>query len=127
MGRKKQDEKFRLEKELYYQTIWYIRRYPAFIQRREEILEGSAAPADGQPRGSGISDPTTSKALALELIAGELDPINAALEMIPLEYQKGIMSNIIERKPFPSFAAVKTWKTWKRRFVWYVAYFRGDV
>lgn len=123
MGRRPIETEYRLEKAQYMSTLWYIRRYPQLIQRREEILEGSAAPADGMPRGSGVGDPTLRKAAMLEDISRKLKPIEAALLLIPAEYQRGVFENIVYRKPYPDHTSIGTWKLWRQRYIYYVSEF----
>ena len=118
-------KKYKLEKEVYFETIWYIRQYPSLLREYEEIMTGSAMwgklKLDGMPHGSATSDMVAQTAEKLANIAGKISPIQKALNRIPEEYREGILGNIIERKPYPIEADVSTWKRWKRRFVYYTA------
>ena len=125
MGRHKIEAEYRLEKAQYMYTRWYIRRYPQLMQQREEILEGSAAPADGQPRGTGISNPTLSKTEQLEDVNVKLFPITAGLESIPEEYRRGVFEHIVYRRMYPDFAAISTWKRWEQRYIYFVSLYLG--
>lgn len=113
-------QKYRLSKEEYQETIWYIRRYPEFKERYNDMLLASKS-SDGQPRGSGIGDPTATLAIKTAAVHSRMKPIENSLTKIPEEYRNAILENIINRKPYPSYADTSTWKRWKRRFVFYVA------
>ena len=43
--------------------------------------------------------------------------IDLAMEDIPLEFRKGIISNIINQKEFGEGAHEKTWNLWKEKFI----------
>lgn len=43
--------------------------------------------------------------------------IKLAMEDIPVEYRKGIMSNIIRHEKFSDDADRKTWEVWRDRFI----------
>lgn len=43
--------------------------------------------------------------------------IDLAMEDIPLEFRKGIISNIMRQKEFGDAAHVKTWNKWKDKFI----------
>lgn len=116
-------KKYSLEKEVYFETIWYIRQYPSLLREYEEVMSGSwgKMKMDGMPHGTSKTDMVAATAERLANIAGKISPIQKAINRIPEEYQKGILMNIIDRKPYPIEADLSTWKRWKRRFVYYVA------
>lgn len=43
--------------------------------------------------------------------------IDLAMEDIPLEYRKGIISNIMHQRKYDSDANLKTWEDWKEKFL----------
>lgn len=118
-------KKYSLEKEVYFETIWYIRQYPLLLREYEEVMSGSTMwgkmKMDGMPHGTNTSDMVAATAERLANIAGRISPIQKAINRIPEEYQRGILNNIIDRKPYPIDADLSTWKRWKRRFVYWVA------
>lgn len=111
---------YKLPKELYMQTLWFIRRYPAARLEYENCI-GKSVEQDGQPHGFGISDPTARDAALRIYLRRQFEPVDKALTAIPPEYRKGLMDNIIEREPYPDYADLTTWKRWKRRLVFFVA------
>lgn len=121
MGRKRLDSEYLLPKDIYMSTLWYIRGYYRWKLQREEVLEGSPPPPDGQPRGSSPGDPTYRAAARLVPIGDKLKPIEDALLEIPEEYRAGILAAIIERQRYPDYAAVTTWKRWRQRLVYHTA------
>lgn len=71
-------KKDKLPHDLYMQMLYLIRSYPELIKRREELLHSSPRPLDGQPRGSGTSDPTADKAVVLARIDEQIQAVEAA-------------------------------------------------
>ena len=61
------EKDYLLPKEEYYETLWYIRRYPRFLQERSLILQGRGQ-SYGNPRGTEVGDPTALTAIKLEKI-----------------------------------------------------------
>ena len=118
-------KKYSLEKEVYFETVWFIRQYPRLLKEYNEIMSGSALwgkmTLDGMPHGSSSVDIVVTTAGNLAEIAKKIAPIQKALNRIPEEYREGILGNIIDRKPYPIEADITTWKRWKRRFVYFVA------
>lgn len=114
---------FKLEPELYFQTLWFIRRYEDLKRDRDAVL--CHTPKREGARGSGISDPTYTEAALLLAIDSDIQAIECALTMIPKEYRAGVMASIIDRARYPDTANIKTWKKWRQRFIYYTARFKG--
>lgn len=127
MGRRKDETKYRLPREVYQSVLWDIRSYRRYCLEYERILSESPAPADGQPRGGTTSDPTLSKVIKLDRVTARIKPIEQALVKIPEEYRAGIMAAIIEREVYPDFADRHTWAKWRQRFVYWVAFYKGEI
>lgn len=121
MGRERIEKSFRLPRCEYMEATWFIRGYRRALDDYEAILEASAAPADGQPHGSGPSDPTFLKASKLVAVSAKIRPVEKALERVPAEYRRGILRGIIERERYPDYAHPNTWALWRHRFVYWVA------
>ena len=102
-------------------TIWVIRDYPRLKLRYEEIVEASPAPPDGQPGSTRPSDVASSKAIRAAEIGVKIRAIEGGWSGIPEEYRRGIWESIQRRQPFPTDAALNTYKLWKQRYVWNVA------
>lgn len=114
-----------MDRTTYMQTIWFIRRYWDFQEEYEQILEESRT--NTGIRGSGMSNPTAIKAERLANVKQEIDTIENSLKIVPPEYQKGVLLSIVAKRPYPSNAAVRTYKKWKRRFIYAVAVNKGWI
>lgn len=115
---------YRLPKEVYMSTLWYIRMYPGLKEQCDAVIGGSPV-QDGQPKSPMPGDPTFAKAAKLERLHDMIQPIEDAMETIPTEYRKGIFENIIDRRPYPDYAGRKTWKRWRQRYIYRVAILSG--
>ena len=84
----------RVYKYIEYEMYHYIEYKKEIANIREEILEGSPEPPDGQPRGSGTGNPTESKALKLSMSIGyaamekTVNAIDNALSMLTDRHRK---------------------------------------
>ena len=89
----------------------------------EYVIEILTTPVHaGMPRGSGISDPTASKAMNLSgVIMGRINAIEEAKNDIPAEYMHGVWNNIQYRMPFPQDAARQTYSQYKSKYIYGVA------
>ena len=113
--------KYILPQGIYMSTLWIIRDYARMKESIEdEIL--TTPVHDGMPRGSGISDPTASKAMNLSgTIMGRINAIEEAKNDIPAEYMHGVWNNIQYRMPFPQDAARQTYSQYKSKYIYGVA------
>ena len=111
---------YELPKEVYMHTLWFIRDYPRMKEEYMDII-GKAHPMDGQPRGTGVGDPTGQMAVKAAELSDRIGAIEAALGEIPQEYRQGVFDNILYRIPYSDYASRNTWKTWRHRFVFAVA------
>lgn len=88
----------KIDKRVYryieYEMYHYIEYKKEIQNMREEILEGSPTPADGQPRGTSTGNPTENKALKLSMSVGyaamekTINAIDNALEMLTERHRK---------------------------------------
>ena len=111
---------YKLDKEVYFETIWYIRQYPELKAKYDSCFWHSGN-MDGQPKGTQIGSPTERDASLRVYLGSKLAPIEHGRDKLPIEYQTGVFRNIVYREPFPDYADTATWKRWKRRFVYFVA------
>ena len=113
-------KKYKLPKEVYMQTLWAIRDYPR-LKEEYDSLFGRAPIMDGQPKGTTPGDPTGSIAIKSAELSSKIAAVEKALNRIPEEYREGVMNSIVYRADYPDYAHDNTWKTWRQRFVFYVA------
>ena len=111
---------YRLPKETYMQTIWFIRSYPR-LKEEYNALFCKAPDLDGLPRGTTPGDPTGQIAVRSAELSGKIKAIEGALKEIPKEYRQGVFENIVYRVRYPDYAHYNTWRTWRQRFVAFVA------
>jgi len=115
-----------LPKTLYYKSIAVIKDYPRMMLDYKFAI-GHSVEQDGQPHGTKISDPTADDAQKLWQLSTQIEAVEKALGKIPKEYQKAILEKIVNRKPYPDYAALNTWKKWKQRMVYYTALYLGWI
>ena len=112
-------------------TIQLIRNYDRFREQADDLLAlGVGIKTDGQPRGTGKSDPTAQTAAQREKILGELDAIEKGLRSIPEEYRAVVWQWVKEGRPLYTiadsvYASDRTWYEYKRRFITAVAREKG--
>ena len=98
--------------------LWQIRRdYLRGLREREEVIEASAAPPDGQPRSTVPGDPTARKAVELTRRGLFVDKVNRALKVIPDQYRDDILAAAVYGVPYPDYASPRTYARHMRRFL----------
>ena len=124
MGRDYQrvkNNKYILPRNLYRHTLYVIRDYDIIKLEYDDMLQLSAVCSDGQPKGSGKSDPTALTAARIEKYHDIINAVDNAKKEIPKEYRKGVWQNIVHEAPFPLTAARSTYGLYKSKFVYMVA------
>lgn len=111
---------YELPKEVYMQTLWFIRDYPRMKEEYDSLI-GRSHPMDGQPRGTDVGDPTGQIAVKAAELSGKINAIEKALSSIPKEYRQSVFENVVYRIPYKPVASRNTWVTYRRRFVYFVA------
>lgn len=115
---------YELPKEIYMQTLWFIRAYPQMKEEYTDLIE-KAHVMDGQPRGTDVGDPTGMMAVKRAELAKKIGAIEDALLDIPKEYSVPVLNNVIYKIPYKDYASRKTWATYRRRFIYFVAKYMG--
>ena len=113
-----------IDRALYQQTIWLIRRYPDLKERYDDALKVGSGLAGGA-HSNAPNSVVENAAIKRATLSAQILAIEKALGMIPEAYRAGIINYITMRTPYPHYAAINTWKMWKQRFVFYVALFVG--
>ena len=117
---RRKNNKYYLPKEVYHQTLWFIRDYPRMAERLNEILlEGSSG--DGIPGGNRTGDATLNKVLKRDELFRKTRAIEDAIERIPEEYRKGVWESLLYSKAFPLDADRSTYARYKSRAIYDVA------
>lgn len=116
---------FKITKEKYFMTKWFIRQYDDLVAEYMEIVEGSGMQIDGMPRSTRPGDPTGSKAIKAAELSFQIGAIEKGLARIPEEYRAGILGKLARCRPYPETASISTWKRWTQVAIYYIAQERG--
>lgn len=118
MPKEYQPKQHSLPHNVYMQVIYLVRDYERMKAEYASITEASPPPLDGVPRGSGISDPTSDKAIRLEELGRRIRAVEAGLGTVPEEYRKGVYNNIVHRIPYDTrYASYETYRYHRRKAV----------
>lgn len=60
-------------------------------------------------------------------ISWQCSAVEWAFDQIPEGYRAGIWRNIIYRERFPDYAHLNTWKAWKQKVIYLVAWKAGII
>ena len=115
---------YRLDHELWMQTLWLMRRYDRLIEEYNlRIDEGMSPDPESLPAGKSnrTGDPTSLRAMKLAEISKQIMAIDKAKLTIPEEYMNGVWNNIMTTERYPGDADPRTYGTYKARFVYFVA------
>lgn len=115
----KKKNQYIMPTNVYKQTLWLIRDYDRMKEEYAAMDLGSEL-LDGQPRGSGTSDPTARDTIRLIGLRDKIEAIEKAIALIPKEYRKGVWSLVINERYLPD-ADKSTYRRWRQRFVYKVA------
>lgn len=111
-----------LPHNVYMQTLYLIRDYERLKEEYGELLYDPSYKFDDRRRAVGrISRPAENKALLLSNISTKTKAIENAVNAIPEHYRRGVWRNIINGERYPDGADVRTWQTYKQRFIYYTA------
>lgn len=106
-------------------ALWLIRDYPHLKARLDDLDGYRGGASDGQPRAHDPHSAVEDFAIKRAAISSQLQPVERAFEMIPEEYRRGLWDAIQARKRYPDYANRLTWKKWRQRLLWYVAFYAG--
>ena len=120
---RKKNNPYHLPHALYMQTVYAIRDYHRLKDQLNDKYGLRAVANDGQPHGTGKSDPTAQQAMELydSYAAYMCRVIDDALLEIPEEYRRGVWDNIQSYTRFPDDAHRNTYGRWKARFIYIVS------
>lgn len=84
--------------DLYLRALAFAKGYRDKLEKAESLIQ-QAPELDGQPRGTGTSDPVAAAAERREKVTAEIKIIEDALKKIPEEYRAGVLMNTAEQVP----------------------------
>lgn len=105
------------------QALYFIRSYYELKEEHDSILNESSAPSDGQPRGTGIGDPTAQRAMKAEALYNDICIIERNLRLVPDKHREVIWKNVMEQIPFKEMGdkTERQYAYWKGVFIRHVA------
>ena len=109
-------------------ALWLIRDYPNIKQAVDDLDGyGRGGSYDGTPRSTVPHSSTEDAAIKRAAISGQLEAVDWAFNQIPEAYRQGIWRNIVYRERFPDYAHMNTWKSWKQKVIYFVAWKAGII
>lgn len=118
----KKKNPYLLPHNVYMQALYLIRDYDRLKGEYNRLLYTSAPPHDGQPTGKGgIGRPVEVKAIMLSEIDSKMRIIENAINQIPKYYRSGVWNNVVHGVRYPADADMRTYRTYKQRFIYNVA------
>lgn len=110
----------KLPKETQKTAAWYVKLWPRYVLRREEILSATHRP-DVPASSRAASDPTGRTVVELEKVTTIITVIEKARDTLPEDFRRGVWNNALLGSMFPDYADIKTWKAYKNDFLYEVA------
>jgi len=111
-----------LPKHVYRQVRAVVQGYEKTKTEYDAILYESLPPPDGQPRGTGVSDDTSRRAMRRARLAEKLEVVEQAILIVPEEYRQGVWDSAVLGIPYPLDADRSTYWRHKAKFYRKVAY-----
>lgn len=93
-----------------------LKGYNAMRDEYDNMLQESPDPPDGQPRGSGSTDPTSRAAARRADIKQKLEAVEQSILSIPEEYRQGVWDNAVYGASYPANADRTTYWRYKAKF-----------
>ena len=118
-------KQYTLPKNVYRQMVWLVRDYDRLKSEQEAIINQS--PNTYVRDKSKHGDPTAYKAIKIASMSKETDAIEAALAAVPPEYRSGIFNAIRYDARYPDYAHENTWRHWRKRFLYNVAWILNKI
>ena len=111
-----------LQRPLYRMTLAFIRDHERKVEAYNALAEASPPPSEGQVRGFASGSPTERAGIQRAEMRVAIDAVNDALALVPEEYRSGVWENVVHFKRYPDDAAARTYRTYKQRFIYFVAH-----
>lgn len=105
-------------------AYWLLRDYPR-LKRELDAIDGYGSGRSEPSGGRRNSSSVETAVMRRSRISDEVGAVEKALKAIPEEYKDGVLSSIIDRKPYPDMAALNTWKKYRQMLIYKVAQYAG--
>ncbi len=108
-------------KDLYKRAIAFAEGYDRLKAEAMDLLMQSSAP-DGQPRGTGTSDPTAAAAIRRERVMNEIHIIETAILDVEPEYRQVVITSVCRGVPLnhingADYTSIRTWVRQRQKFL----------
>lgn len=120
---RKINNRYKLPKAIYHQTLWIIRDYERVKKQLENTLNCSNSNKDINSfiQTNRTSNPVLNEVIKRDKYFNYVKIIEKSLNVIPTEYQKGVWDNITKYKAYPLNADRSTYGRYKSKFIHEVA------
>lgn len=120
---RKINNRYKLPKAIYHQTLWIIRDYERIKRELENSLTCSNSSSDINffIKTNYVGNPVLNKVIKRDRYINYVTIIEKSLDIIPSEYQKGVWDNITKYKAYPLDADRSTYGRYKSKFIHEVA------
>lgn len=120
---RKINNRYKLPKAIYHQTLWIIRDYERIKRQLENILSCSKSNNDinSYIQTNFVGNPVLNEIIKRDKYFNYVKIIEESLDIIPIEYQKGVWDNITKYKAYPQDADRSTYGRYKGKFIHEVA------
>lgn len=120
---RKINNRYKLPKAIYHQTLWIIRDYERVKKQLENTLNCSNSNKDINSfiQTNRTSNPVLNEVIKRDKYFNYVKIIEKSLNVIPTEYQKGVWDNITKYKAYPLDADRSTYGRYKSKFIHEVA------
>ena len=120
---RKINNRYKLPKAIYHQTLWIIRDYERVKKQLENTLNCSNSNKDINSfiQTNRTSNPVLNEVIKRDKYFNYVKIIEKSLDIIPSEYQKGVWDNITKYKAYPLDADRSTYGRYKSKFIHEVA------
>ncbi len=120
---RKINNRYKLPRAIYHQTLWIIRDYERIKRQLENILNCSNSNSDinSYIQTNRVGNPVLNEVIKRDKYFNYVKIIEESLNVIPTEYQKGVWDNVTKYKAYPLDADRSTYGRYKSKFIHEVA------
>lgn len=120
---RKINNRYKLPRAIYHQTLWIIRDYERIKRQLENILNCSNSNSDinSYIQTNYVGNPVLNEVIKRDKYFNYVKIIEESLNVIPTEYQKGVWDNVTKYKAYPLDADRSTYGRYKSKFIHEVA------
>lgn len=116
--------KYSIPRDAYNTTLWIIRGYHRFVdivKFEANTIKAIEYDKDHIQTSNDI-DTTYKAAIKIASCKEKIKAIEEARDAIPKEYRQGVWENVMYHNRYPDDAAGRTYRTYRSRFIYDVAY-----